>query len=455
MASKDILWEGRWTYPGGRVLNVRTKELENAMNQGNRMLKSGLPLPWCWDHQPGVAPVPVQMSASVLGDPDTRAAVAKNTIPLDTKALRIEERDHRGHKRKVLVADFDDSKLSPTEKAQVQAAGKVSCRLVTDFHDARGNGRIYGGLSVCHIAVTPKAVEPNQGPFVMSSSVPEIERGKWGEMWDMAFGKEEGEDDTGEYETAGGEPDGDEVAGETTGDGEEADPLADVEGPAMPAPVVPAPAAPIPAGPLPEMSAILTSLNTLGLPLSPDDVTDVKSLALALKIMATAGLQAKNTAQNDPDSDLSNTVGAGASPPIMMSQSAMLAKAPDTVARDRDNVKAKIQRLHNRGKIPGPTYDLLLQEFGAFEMSYAAGSGRLQQTGLIRDLQTLDRLLPARIFGGRTAGDTYEMGTSGIDPAQVAAVNPPAQFASRSGTGDLETMMAESMKRHSKPGATA
>ena len=84
------------------------------------MIASGLPLPWCWDHQPGVLPVPVQMSAAVLGDPDTRAAVAKNTIPLATTALRVEEKaDAKGRRRRVLVAEFDDAKLSEKEKAQV------------------------------------------------------------------------------------------------------------------------------------------------------------------------------------------------------------------------------------------------------------------------------------------------------------------------------------------------
>lgn len=448
MASKDILWEGTWTYPDGRRLTVTERDLHNAANQGNRMLASGLVVPWCWDHQPGVTPAPVEMSLSVLGDPNVRAKVARNTIPAATTRLRVEEKVRPdGKKRKVLVAEFDDSRLSAGEKKGMADAGRVSCRVARNLWDARGNGRVYKGLVVQHIAVTPSAIEPDQGEFEMSlAAMPELARGKCDESWDMAAGKYDGDEEEGEEEIAEMEGDG---ALADTAEGE--DPLADVPGPPLPppAPVVPPP----PPGPPPEMQVILQSLSAMGLPLPTDQITDLSQLAMALKIAAGLGGQLKGApGAGDPDADLTATAGVqpGQGPPMLMSQAAMLTRAPDTVARDRANVRAKIDRLHRRGKIPGPTYDALVREHGTFEMSYTAG-GRLHKGGLIRDLAVLDRYLPEGMFGRKSAGEQYDMAVAGMNADGIAPVNPPAVYRDADGLTKLEDLMEESFKKFGVP----
>lgn len=439
MASKDVLWEGRWTFPDGRVLTVGPDDLERYAHTARRMLASGLPLPWCWDHQPGVGPVPVQMSQTLYSDPEARAAAARNTINVDTTGVRVEERDHKGRKRKVLVAEFDDGRLTAEQKAAVAAAGRVSCRVDRNLWDARGNGRVYKGLCISHIAVTPRALEPDQGPFQMSATAPELIRGKSDEHFYMASGKYDGDEPDGGDEGAG-------VAAET------AEPDA-VDPAILTADTAPPPLPPEPAGPPPELQSVIASLKAMGIALPADEIADWKQLDLLLKSLSLMGIQARDATGGDPDADLTATVGAGA-PPMLMSQSQMYASQPDIVERHRKGIRAGIAAAHRDGQLSGPMHDQFLAEFqgDSFEMSYYP-SGRLKKNRLIADLDALRRRVPRGTFGRRSAGDAYDMAVSGFDAAAVGEVPPPARYRERDGAAKLDDLMEESFARMGLPKA--
>lgn len=395
---KDVLWLGKWTTPDGRSLTVRRPDLQTVVANGRKMLAENLGIPWCWDHQPDA--MPVEMSHSVYAHTDRRANFTRNVITPKTVAFEVRQ----GENGPAVFAGFDTDGLSKDEVEQIKRAGNVSCRIDRGFWDARGKGRKYDGLSISHIAVTPKPLEPNQGPFFMSALRCADE------SFFLGYGTMAKEN---------GEPDGDEPTNVETAPANDdtMDPvdLEVADEPAIEPAVEVPPVAEVPPPPPavdPLVQSVMGSLAALGIPLPADgSITDLGGLNLALKIAVSMG--AKATAGED---NMNCTGGdtTTANPPMLMSQSAMAQKYPDRVDNDRRNLKSQINLLFKQGKINGPIRDAMLQEFESFEMSYSGS--RLCVRGLLSAVQQLKKLVPVGTFLGR--GKSFDM-------SQTTQVNPP------------------------------
>lgn len=417
---KDVLWPGRWTYPDGRELRLTPAAVENTYRQSLAMGRAGLDIPWNWEHQPDSYPRPVEMSAGIFSDPQRRADWARNTIaPVAGFQLR---RTRRGP---VLYAAINTERLSPDEVERIRRAGKVSCRLDENFRDGRGDGRFFPGFCVSHVAVTPKPVEPNQGPFLMSTGPADRTYYLGHAVPDMAK-----DDDTPPPKDDEAD-DADAIGGDDAGD-------------AKPA-----------GGQAGKLQSILDSLAGCGITLPADVVTNLDSLDMALKVYAA-------TKQGQPGGDdqgLPATAGdagatqPGASPPMMMSQAEMQRKYPHRVANDREELRAKIKRQGRAGKVSPKVTEGLLREFEGFEMSYQS-DGTVAPTDLVARVDAYDKL-PAGMVIAPKQPDSHAKNK------QTKILDRPAEFDQPSRYGeipdtadDLERKQQEAVGRL-MPGAAA
>lgn len=395
---KDVLWLGRWSYPDGRVLNVRPQELQQAAANGRAMLASKLDLPWCWDHQPDALPQSVEMSASIYADPDKRADAARNTITRATVGYQIRNVPGKGP---TLFAGFDPTGLSAQELDSIRRAGKVSCRVERNFVDARGSGKRYPGLAISHIAVTPKPLEPDQGPFLMSR----VEFPVSDESFFLGYGQMAKNKD-----------------GDTVGSAEieSGDDIVDLEN----AEASTDPATPAPPAIDPNIASIMASLMILGVPLPQDNsITDIGTLALALKIAGQMGAKAGSATGDTGMNFGSGDASSGPSAPMMMSQADMQAKAPARVENDRANLRAMISLLVKKGHCDGPTRDKMLSEFDSFELSYAGS--KLVSRGLLAAVRAMQKYVAPGTFLGKGSPGSFDMG-------QTSVVELPDRFTSES-----------------------
>ena len=387
---KDVLWCGKWTMPDGRSLNVRPSDLPSVAANGQKMLASRLGIPWCWDHQPDA--LPVEMSASVYRDKDRTADAARNIITTRTVGFKVGTIQGKP----VVLAGFDTSGLPADEIEKVKRTGKVSCRIDRGFWDARGNGTRYPGLSISHIAVTPKPLEPDQGPFFMSAVRSSRETFFLGHATMAKDSDKPDEEDTGSedtpIETADLEPDGDE---------------------GLP-PVDAAPA--VPAGPPPadpNIQSIIGSAAVFGASIPNDgSINDLQTLALAFKIAAQMKGGMKPDAAPDDGMNATPTPEPGPNPPMMMSQSAMYQIDPERVKKHRTNLEKRIRRLFRNGQVNGPTCNNMLSELKTFQLSYAGQS--VVNSGLVATVTGIEKTVPKGTFLAPKQDAGFEMSQAGL-----------------------------------------
>jgi len=360
---KDILWAGKWTYADGRVLRVSPATIRTALANGTRMLSSGLDVPFCWEHQPDTFPRPVEMSSTIYGSADRRAEWAKNVL------ARVEryKTEHVPGRGTVLFAGFDDSTLSRDEIARVRACGKVSCRLDLDFEDARGSGHAYPGLSVSHVAITPKPVEPKQGPFLMG-------RGASKKTYYLGAAMADKMDDEDAIEPEPAEP-VEELAEPAVMDGDGMD---DMQG----------------------LSQLIEALRSRGDTI-PDEVMDIAGLVIAIK----AGGMKPTDGGGDPNGMDYSSGGPqqAPAPPMMMSQSQMAAKRPNIVQMDRRELSGRIKSLVSKGRISPVAAGALNREFTTFELSYTKDA-TVASFGLVAKIAAYEELPAGMVLSRKSPG---------------------------------------------------
>lgn len=392
---KDVLWLGKWTTPDGNSLTVRPRDLHGVAANGQRMIATGLGVPWCWDHQPDA--LPVEMSSSVYRDLDRRAGATRNIITPKTVGFRVAEVNGRP----TVLAGLDTTGLPAEEVDRIRRAGAVSCRIDRGFWDARGNGTKYSGLNISHIAVTPKPLEPNQGPFFMSAVRCSDETFLLGHA---AMAKDTDEpDDDGIPAIDPSELDDDDIV-----------PL--TEAPFAP----PVPAGPPPADPY--IQSIIGSASAFGANIPNDgSVNDTQTLALAFKIAAS--MKKPDTPQDDA-MNAAPTPEQGPSPPMMMSQAAMAELDPEKVKKHRSGLEKRIHRLFRNGQIDGPTCGNMLNKMKAFQLSYAGQN--IVQTGLVATVLGIEQTVRKGTFLAPKQGERgFEMGQGGFTEVPL-----PAEFDS-------------------------
>lgn len=371
MVRKDVLWCGRWEYPGGRVLRVTPADIHAAARNANLMLgRDRHQVPLCWEHQDAARPRPVEMAATVFGSANERADWARNCIAPAARFVVEPDPDRRGKPR--LAVEFDAGRLTGDELRRIERAGKVSCRL--EFDPPRwGKAGRYAGLCVSHVAVTPKPVEGLQGPFLMSAAGRAARR----RTFDLAAAR--GFFDMADDAGKGGDKKGD---GGGAGNG--------------------------------SFGRLVQALQDAYGFTPPDGVADVDGLCLAVETIAAnkpGGGGDEFGLDDEPDPDKA-TVG-GETPPLMMSQAEYAKKWPARVTNDRAEVASEIRAMYKAGQLPKPAAESLLAEFKAFEMSYVAADGTVADTGLVAAVRWLKKAVPKGTF---ITAKKVDMSTTEVDP---------------------------------------
>lgn len=144
---KDILYPGAVQPPGFTDPFAISPEMVNGLQaRMSEMLAAGLHIPLAWEHQD-------------LAKPMTKAQLAEHKAELAKLTL--------GHTRAAALAD---GKIIATVDVAVDADAErlkavkfVSPEIMWDFTD--GDGKLWPGPSITHLAVTPRPVQHQQGPF--------------------------------------------------------------------------------------------------------------------------------------------------------------------------------------------------------------------------------------------------------------------------------------------------
>lgn len=366
---KDVLWPGSWTWKNGRKLTLKDADIRNAHDEGKRMLRSGLDVPWCWEHQPDAEPV--ELSAVTYASPEARARWARNTLDY-VKDYKVENVAGRGP---VLFAAIDKSRLSAEDAAALEKCGKVSCRVDSNFVDARGDGNEYRGFTVGHIAITPRPLEPDQGPFRMSSTNQST--------FYLGAAVADEKDDTPSEETPASDP-----APEAT----------ETQTPEVNS----------------DVTAVSEALRSIGLNI-PDEVSDWPGLVIAIK--AGGAPQSQGDPAALATGEISGASTATSNPPMMMSQAEMQKSRPHIVKGDRREIARRIDELVKTGRVAPPVVKKLAAEFEKFELSYADGD--VAETGVINRLKAYEALPEGMVMKPN----------AGFELSSTAAAALPGQFA--------------------------
>lgn len=436
---KDVLWTGRWEYPE-EVLTLGDRDVRQAVLNGNCMIGKGSAVKLCWEHQPNVVPKPASQWARELADPNNAATFAKSVIA-DATQFRMARGDGG---KPIVQAIIDDSKLSASERQQIERAGKVSCRLDRNFRDP-ATGTLYPGWSISHIAVTPKPVQAKQGPFVQMS------RSDWPSERTVFMGEGKPMADENDDKPKKKEPPTDDAQpkdGDGDGEVNEGE-EGDAGGEAIPS---------SPQGPTGNRAKLMRLMAVMnagwGINI-PETVMDFDSLILALETLAANPTEQPNDAALDPLDPNATTAapGAGGSGMPMMMSSLELAKShPRKVQNDRDELKGDIKALVRSGQIPAYVGQEWLEKVDAktFTMSYVKGDNSLVRDGLIAAVDAIRENVIKGTFLSRKG--TKQM--SGL--GRTTEVAPPKQFATDTNTPtDLSAEMRKIAEARNRPNVTS
>lgn len=358
---KDVLYPGTVVVPDNDGKPVRCMiqphDIQNACQVGNAKIKRHWGIPGCWGHQPGA--LPVQLAEDRIADQ------VKNTFG---HAIGFEVVG--GILRVGLdVPDADDVK----RLAKIRF---VSPRLDYDWRD--GTGKLWKGLTVTHIAATPRPVWPKQKPF------------------NIALGHDRPRTlflslDAYESNPMSGEND-DKKTGET--ETEKKAPPAETE------------TKKDDAGGSADFRLLVDALRTINGLTIPDGVSTLSDLTIAVK--ASAGTQAEQEDEDDEDEDdselddeddetqtgdadeddLKNPNKTGeVPPPIQM--------AFDRASKlDRQTIEKRITKLEKSGRVTPAIRDGLLRDLKKVQLGYD-DAGNLK-TNKVLDLVEGYEKLPAK-----------------------------------------------------------
>ncbi len=146
---KDILRVGNWHLPDGRVFRATPERVRHLGQRLSEMLQAGLQIPLAFEHQEATGPMTADEAAAAL-----RAKVQRTL----------------GHAMSAKL-DEDGETILGLFEVPVDADGDsllrnrfVSPEVVQNFRD--GNGRVWPGESISHVAVTPRPVQHRQSAAV-------------------------------------------------------------------------------------------------------------------------------------------------------------------------------------------------------------------------------------------------------------------------------------------------
>jgi len=141
---KDALYPGTYHLPDGRKVTYSLADVRHLGQRAKAMISAGLQIPVAWEHQDDAVP---------QSEAERRANRARFNLGHATDA-GVSPEGYLTARVEVPVAD--DAKRLP-------AVGFVSPEIRRDWID--GSGKLWPGLSITHLAVTPRPVQHKQKPF--------------------------------------------------------------------------------------------------------------------------------------------------------------------------------------------------------------------------------------------------------------------------------------------------
>jgi len=368
----EVLAPGRYRLADGRSVEYTRADTANAERQGRAMLAAGLSVPLCWEHDSRAVP-------AYLSDLHQNAWLARGYFG-------EAEEFKRGADGKLYVRPKIED---PDDARQFARIGKVSPRLDWDWTDEKG--KTWEGLTVGHVAATPKPVQRDQQ--------------KGGLAYLSGFHTDAaGRKHRTDYLSQATRIEGPAMADEKIDDG---------------------------AGNDSDVAQIVKMLRGIGL-MVPEDVTDVKSLRLALQAAA-------HTKHGDPDGDaadmgdsdgldmeagdVSGVEPASNMPPAMMSH---FAKAANVEAK---HLERRIANLKHSGRIEQDLARGLMGELKSANLSHLSfrKSGELKAFPLLTKIEAYELLTPGKF--AKTAAKTGKAGNLSLVPMGRPELGSNATFS--------------------------
>lgn len=392
---REVLKPGTYRLPGGRTVTFTRRDVRNAEATGGAMLEDGLGVPLVWEHQ--AAAVPVYLSDFTPASPDWPADFARHTFGRVT--------GYRVNARGALEAKHEIP--DPAEAERFKGLLGVSPRLDVDFVDERG--KLWPGVTVSHVAATPKPVQRDLAPPTLLSQT--AGRGRSRSTVFLSFATREGsavakdddEKDDAELESDAELPPDDAAA-------------ADPEPALTPAPM--------------NLTELVGLLGQCGVMVG-EGVADLNDLVSRLKAVVAM----KAGGDSGTGDDYAATAGAGADaaggtrpgggpPAVMMSHTRLPARI---VAGDRRELARRADELFRTGRVDGATHRRLLAEAKAVDLSYTP-AGEIAPHKLVHQLEAYEGL-PAGCAnaltgaGGKAAA--LSQTRAAARPAELAGPNSP------------------------------
>jgi hypothetical protein len=143
---KDALYPGTYRLAGGRKVTYTRADIPHLARRLRDMKDSGLLVPLTWNHRQGPDGKPMTEEDQISTATRFTLGFADDAETTDEGYLQI----------KVNVPSEDDAKRLPVVRF-------ISPAIKKDYID--GSGRLWKGLSIIHLAVTPRPVQSKQRPF--------------------------------------------------------------------------------------------------------------------------------------------------------------------------------------------------------------------------------------------------------------------------------------------------
>lgn len=382
---KDIFRPGKYLLPDGREVEFTAQHIHTALKNGRRMLANRQAVPAIFEHDWSAAPVPL---SAVSGRPNWPETFAKKTLG---HVLQYEIRTDEG--LPVLWAKHDVPNESDAKRWR--ACRFASVRLDWDADDSKGNR--YPGVSVQHVAVTPRPIQVEQLPVKLSTK-------DYGRTVYLSMGSrkmaEENSEKTGGTEDKGGAGSSDSAV----------------------------------------FGRVTAALAAMGKSL-PDSVTDWNGLATALEVMAANDGGSGGDPLEEDEDDLGGTNTAN--PPVMMSAQQRAAEAR-LVAVERNQLHQRATRataaLVKRGLLSAESANKFTRNFTTVSLSFTP-AGEVKKNDLIVQLETYEQLAANFRKAGGQAGVNLSQTTT--VPAPAIGKRDPAAVAERAKSA-AELMMSVS-----------
>lgn len=353
---KDLLYPGAYRLADGRTVRYTPEKVDHLARRARDMLAAGLNIPVCWDHQP----------AAPLTEDEKRAQKVKNCLGFVEAAGRTEDG--------FLETEFEVP--DPEDARRLPAVRYVSPQIMEDFVD--GDGRLWPGESITHVAVTPRPVRHRQRPFVPVAMSLDANRGK--RVVNLSLG---------DY-TMADELDVEDKVEESNAD--------------------------------PDFKSLVEALRGKGMNI-PDEVHDLKTLVIAIK--AGGEPDGDEHHEEEPSDDLDATLeggaggpSAGPEQPVMMSLDAVKARDSKLLDHERKEVERRINRLLNSGRIDKTLHGEMLAELKKVNLSLDA-QGALRPHRLTAQVQAYERLKAGKFAGGKRSANLS------LDASDLREAPPP------------------------------